>query len=664
MRIPKISKLFKKEDYIIKYNEDGSVDGDDVLRSRDKESAFRKLTGLWLKLITAVSIMMIAYHMITARIGTPIIMKHRAIHLGFVLFLIWAYYPANKKSIKTKPSTLDIALMIITVVTITYTIINVEPFAARSGIMLPLDLLFGIITCLLVLEATRRVIGKGLLTLAIIFLLYAYLGKYIPGLFSHRGYRLSRIVYQMYLTGQGIFGIPLGVSAGYLVVFIILAALLEASGLAKLFNDLSLAIGGRAVGGPAKVAVIASALTGTISGSAATNVATTGAFTIPLMIKTGYKPFFAGAVEAAASTGGQIMPPIMGTAAFIMAEFLGVSYGTIALAAIIPALLYFSAVFFQIDSRARKIGLRGLSKEELPDAKETIKKYGHMIIPIIILIYLLMSGRSPVYAAFYASISTWALSFVRKETRIGLKKLKIMCINAARNTLGVAISMACAGFIVAVLSMTGIGVILADNIVMLSKGVTFIALVLTMVVSIILGMGLPTSACYIIASSIAVPILIKMGIEPFQAHFFVLYYAVISTITPPVALSSYVAAGMSGADINKVCLAAFKLALAAFIIPFFFIYSPAMLLIADSNLIIIGSAITALFGTFLLAISLEGYLLVNIPIWLRFVLFGASISLTAPGFLSDMIGLAVFLICAVIIYNIFKKETLGGSIHS
>jgi len=664
MRIPKISKLFKKEDYIIKYNEDGSVDGDDVLRSRDKESAFRKLTGLWLKLITAISIMMIAYHMITARIGTPIIMKHRAIHLGFVLFLIWAYYPANKKSIKTKPSTLDIALMIITVVTITYTIINVEPFAARSGIMLPLDLLFGIITCLLVLEATRRVIGKGLLTLAIIFLLYAYLGKYIPGLFSHRGYRLSRIVYQMYLTGQGIFGIPLGVSAGYLVVFIILAALLEASGLAKLFNDLSLAIGGRAVGGPAKVAVIASALTGTISGSAATNVATTGAFTIPLMIKTGYKPFFAGAVEAAASTGGQIMPPIMGTAAFIMAEFLGVSYGTIALAAIIPALLYFSAVFFQIDSRARKIGLRGLSKEELPDAKETIKKYGHMIIPIIILIYLLMSGRSPVYAAFYASISTWALSFVRKETRIGLKKLKIMCINAARNTLGVAISMACAGFIVAVLSMTGIGVILADNIVMLSKGVTFIALVLTMVVSIILGMGLPTSACYIIASSIAVPILIKMGIEPFQAHFFVLYYAVISTITPPVALSSYVAAGMSGADINKVGLAAFKLALAAFIIPFFFIYSPAMLLIADSNLIIIGSAITALFGTFLLAISLEGYLLVNIPIWLRFVLFGASISLTAPGFLSDMIGLAVFLICAVIIYNIFKKETLGGSIHS
>jgi len=663
MRIPKISKLFKKEDYIIKYNEDGSVDGDDVLRSRDKESAFRKLTGLWLKLITAVSIIMVAYHMITARIGTPIIMKHRAIHVGFVLLLIWAYYPANKKSIKTKPSTLDIALMIITVVTTTYTIMNVEPFAARGGIMLPLDLLFGIITCLLVLEATRRVIGKGLLILAITFLLYAYLGKYIPGVFSHRGYTLSRIVYQVYLTGQGIFGVPIGVSAGYLVVFIVLAALLGESGLGKLFNDLSLALGGRAVGGPAKVSVMASALTGTIQGSAATNVATTGAFTIPLMKKVGYEPFFAGAVEAAASTGGQIMPPVMGTAAFIMAEFLGVSYIRIAIAAIIPSLLYFSGVFFQIDLRARKLGLRGLSKEELPDAKETIKKYGHMIIPIIILIYLLMSGRSPVYAAFYASISTWALSFVRRETRIGLKKSKVMCINAARNILSVAIAMACAGFIVAVLSMTGLGIILADNIVLLSKGVVFIALVLAMIVSIILGMGLPTSACYIIASTIAVPILTKMGIEPFQAHFFVLYFAVISTITPPVALSSYVAAGMSGASTNRVSLAAFKLALAAFIIPFFFIYNPSILLITDSNLIIIWSVITSLFGIFLLSASLEGYLFVDIPMWLRFVLSGASISFITPRLSFNIAGVALVSICSIIIYNIRKKKALDGVAH-
>ena len=662
MRIPIIGKLFEKEEYVIKYNADGSVDGDDVLRSRDKESAFRKLTGAWLTLITFVSIIMVAYHMITARIGTPIIMKHRALHVGFILFLIWAYYPATKKSIKTKPSTLDIALMILTVVTTIYTIMNVEPFAARSGVMLPPDLIFGIITCLLVLEATRRVVGKGLLMLAIIFLLYAYFGKYIPGLFSHRGYSIQRIVYQMYLTGQGIFGVPIGVSAGYLVVFIVLGALLDASGLGKLFNDLSLALGGRAVGGPAKVAVIASALTGTISGSAATNVATTGAFTIPLMKKVGYKPFFAGAVEAAASTGGQIMPPIMGTVAFIMAEYLGVSYGTIALAAVIPALLYFSGVFFQIDLRARKVGLRGLTKEELPDAMETIKRYGHMIIPIFVLVYFLMSGRSPVYAAFYASITTWALSFIRKETRIGLQKLKLMCINAARTTLSVGIAMACAGFIVAVLSMTGIGIILADNIVLLSNGIVFIALVLTMIVSIILGMGLPTSACYIIAASISVPILTKMGIAPFQAHFFVLYYAVISTVTPPVALASYVAAGMSGADPNKVGIAAFKLALAAFIIPFFFIYNPAMLLIADSVWIIIWSAITALFGTFLLAVSLEGYLLVPIPGWLRVVFFAAALSLMAPGLMSDIAGVALLSICAFTIFNIRKKKKALSSI--
>lgn len=664
MKIPILSKLFAKEEYVVKYNEDGTIDGEEILRSHDKESAFRKLSGFWLSIVSIISIIYISYHMITSRFGTPIIMKHRAIHVGFILFLIWIYYPASKKAKKNIPSILDIGLMVVTIVTTVYTVMNVEPFAARSGVMLPTDLIFGIILCLLVLEATRRVVGKGLVILAVVFLLYAYLGKYIPGVFSHRGYSVNRIVYQMYLTGQGIFGVPIGVSAGYLVVFIVLGALLDVSGLGKLFNDLSLAIGGKAAGGPAKVAVIASALCGTISGSAATNVATTGAFTIPLMKRVGYKPFFAGAVEAAASTGGQIMPPIMGTVAFIMAEYLGVSYGTIALAAIIPALLYFAGVYFQIDLRARKIGLTGLKKEELPDAKVTIKRYGHMIIPMFVLVYILMKGYTPVYAAFYASITTWALSFVRKETRIGLKQLKSMCISAARSTLSVGIAMAAAGFIVAVLSMTGIGIILADNIVLISNGILFIALILTMIVSIVLGMGLPTSACYIIAASIAVPILTKMGVPAFQAHFFVLYYSVISTVTPPVALASYVGAGMAGADPNKVGIAAFKLALAAFIIPFFFVYNPAMLLIAPNFGVIVWAAITALFGTFLLAISLEGYFLIQIPLWLRFVFFGAAVSLMAPGIPSDIAGIVLLLICSFTIYTLRKSKLSDGVTRS
>jgi len=662
LKIPLLSKFFEDDDYVVKYNDDGTVNSDDVLRKHDKESDYRKLSGYWLTLVIIISCVFIGYHLITSRIGTPIVMKHRAIFLGFVLFLTWAYYPATKKSRKDQPSLCDIGLMIVTVITTVYTVLNVEPFVARGGVMLSTDLIFGGITSLLVLEATRRVVGKGLMILAMIFMVYAYVGSYIPGVFSHRGYSVSRIIYQFYLTGGGIFGIPLGVASTYLIIFILLGALLDISGLGKLFNDVALNIGGRSVGGPAKVSVIASALMGTISGSAATNVATTGAFTIPLMKKVGYRPFFAGAVEAAASTGGQIMPPIMGTVAFIMAEYLGVAYGKIALAAIIPAILYFSGVFFQIDLRARKIGLRGLKKEEIPNAKETVKRYGHMILPVIVLVYFLIKGFTPLYAAFYACILTWALSFVRKETRIGPKQLKNVCVNAARSTLSVGIAMAAAGFIVAVLSMTGIGVILADNIVLISNGVLFIALLLTMVVSIVLGMGLPTSACYIIAATIAVPILTKMDVPAFQAHFFVLYYAVISTITPPVALSSYVGAGMAGADPNKVGIAAFRLALAAFIIPFFFVYNPAMLLIAPNWMIIAWATLTGMIGTFLLAVSLEGYLLVLLPIWLRITSFIAAIILMAPGLTSDIVGIVLVCILIGSVFLLRKKSASKESI--
>jgi TRAP transporter 4TM/12TM fusion protein len=394
-------------------------------------------------------------------------------------------------------------------------------------------------------------------------------------------------------------------------------------------------------GGPAKVAVVASALIGTISGSAASNVATTGAFTIPLMKRIGYKPHFAGAVEAAASTGGQIMPPIMGSAAFIMAEFLGMKYISIAAAAIIPSLLYFASVFFQIDLRARSLGLKGLAKEDLPDVKSTIFRYGHMVFPMIVLVYLMIEGRTPLYAAFYTVLFTVILSWVRKETRIDLKAAKDVAVNSARSSLSIGVAMANAGFIIAVLAMTGIGAILADNIVMLSQGRLIIALFLCMVVAIILGMGLPTSACYVIAASITVPILTKMGVQPFQAHFFVFYYACLSTITPPVALAAYVGAGLAGAKSSTVGWTAFKLALAGFIVPFFFVYSPAMLLIADSATQIIWAAVTGLAGTFLLSVGVEGYLTIKLPVWLRPVFIAAALMLITPGVTSDLIGLGL-----------------------
>lgn len=650
-------KKTKNADQTVQTGSEHEVqDSETVLRKHDKESKYRHLTGNWKILVVIASIIFVFYHLYTSRFGMPIVMKHRGIHVGFILFFVWAYFPASKKSSMDKPTFVDIGLMLITLVSTVYFVMNVEPFAARAGVALPADYIFGAITMLMVLEATRRVVGKGLLILAIVFLLYAYLGKYIPGVFSHRGYRIERIIYQMYLTGQGIYGIPIGVSSTYLIIFIILGAMLDKSGLGKLFNDIALAVGGRLVGGPAKVSVIASALMGTISGSAATNVATTGAFTIPLMKRVGYTPAFAGAVEAAASTGGQIMPPIMGTVAFIMAEYLGVPYLTIAAAAIIPALLYFASVFFQIDLRSRKKGLRGLSKEEMPDAMITVKRYGHMFIPIIVLVYLLMDGFTPLYSAFYAIVTTWVLSFIRKETRIGPKEIVDICVSSARSTLSVGVAMAAAGFIVAVLSMTGIGIILADNIVLLSGGFVLVALLLTMVVSIILGMGLPTSACYIISASIAVPILTKMGIPPFQAHFFVMYFSILSTVTPPVALSSYVGAGMAGADPTEVGFIAFKLAIAGFIVPFFFIYSPAMLLISDSTLTIIWAAVTGLFGTFLLAVSVEGYLFVNLPLWTRALFFGSAISLIAPGVQSDILGMVLLGICITTVLVLRKKK--------
>lgn len=628
-----------------------------IIEKKEVESRWRKgLGSFWVTVIAVISVVFISYHVYTSRFGMPETIKHRAIHLGFILVLVFLYFPANNKSPKARPSVLDMILAVLVVSATVYTVLSRNAFLIRAGVAEPHNLIVGGFYLLLVLEACRRSVGNQLLILVVVFLLYAYFGKYIPGLLSHRGYTLERIIYQMYLTSQGVFGMPTGVSATYLIIFVVLGAMLDKSGLAKLFNDVAMTLGGRYTGGPAKVAVIASGLLGMIQGSAATNVATTGAFTIPLMKKVGYKPYFAGAVEAAASTGGQFMPPIMGSVAFIMAEFLGVPYINIAAAAFIPAVLYFAGVFFQIDLRARTMGLKGLPKEEMPDTRKTVVRYGHMVLPIVALIYLLFEGRTPLYAAFYAVVITAGLSWVRKETRMGPKELKIVAVNSARSSLSIGVAMANAGFVVAVLSMTGIGMILADNIVALSGGRLWVALILSMVVSIILGMGLPTSACYVIAASITVPILTKMGVPAFQAHFFTLYYAALSTITPPVALAAYVGAGMAGAKPNDVGWTAFRLAIAGFIVPFFFIYAPEMLLISESSIAIVLSAISGLAGVFLLAVAVEGYLLIRLPLWLRAIALAAAVVLIIPGLVTDLLGIGLSVLGWLIILFLKSRQ--------
>jgi len=645
------------EETCISLEEKTVPDGEEVMRKIDRESRYRKnMQGFWKNGLIILSCIFIAYHLITSRFGMPPAFQHRAIHLGFILTLVWMYYPAGKRSITTRPSYLDMGLIVLTVGLTIFTYFNIDALSLRAGRAVNSDYIYGAFYILLVLEACRRVSGPGLLALAIIFLLYAYLGPYMPGVLSHRGYSVHRLIYQMYLTTQGIFGQPIGIAATYLVLFIVFSNLLGKSGLGSLFNDLAMAIGGGLTGGPAKVAVLASALVGMINGSSATNVATSGAFTIPLMKRVGYKPYFAGAVEAAASTGGQIMPPIMGTGAFIMAEFLGISYLTIAAAALIPAILYFAAVFFQIDLRARKIGLQGVCREDMPSVSKALKTYGHMIIPIFVLIYLLFEGYTPIYAAFYSCVFTWVLSLFRKETRMGVKELVDLSVTSARACVSLSVAMANAGFVVGVLSMTGIGIILADNIVALSHGSLLITLFLTMVVSIILGMGLPTSACYIIAASIAVPILREMGVVGLPAHMFVFYYACLSTVTPPVALSAYVGAGMAGADTNEVGWAALRLSLAGFIVPFFFVYAPEILLVTGSSVSIAWAAFTGLIGTALLAVAMEGYFLMLLPLWLRSLFLVSAVTLMMPGTYSDFIGFGVTAAAVFFAYVLRKKK--------
>lgn len=641
-----------------------TTDADAMLEDVEAEFNYRKkIDPFWMTFITVVSILFIGYHLVTAGFGLPEIYKHRAIHLGFLLSLTWLYFPANKQSPKGRPSKLDLVLFSISIVVSVLTVVNRDAYLLRGGILVMSDYIIGSIVMLLVLEATRRTVGGQMLWISIICLIYMWAGPYIPGVFSHRGQSLRRIIQSMYMGGEGIFGMPLGVSSTYLIIFVILAAILDKSGLGKLFNDLALGLGGRFSGGPAKVAVVASALTGTISGSAASNVATTGAFTIPLMKKIGYPSTFAGAVEAAASTGGQIMPPIMGSAAFIMAEYLGISYLTIAIAGLIPALLYFASVYFQVDFRAKSLGLRGLDKSEMPDVKKTVLRYGQMIIPMIVLIWLMSEGRTPLYSAFYAVCLTVILSWFRKETRILLPEAKNVAISSARTSVAIGISMAAAGFMIAAFSSTGLGIVLADSIVAISGGSLIIVLVLTMIVAIILGLGLPTSACYVITASICAPILVKVGLSPFLAHFFVFYYSCLSTVTPPIALAAYVAAGIANANTDKVGWAAFRLALAGFIVPFFFIYSPAMVLMGPdgamlgaSALSIIIAVISGLAGTWFLAASVEGFLIIKYPFWLRAPIFVAALLLIDPRITTSAIGLAIALASIAIILFIKKKR--------
>jgi len=612
---------------------------DEVLRKVDAEARVRKLDGFTAKMLTCVAVLMSIFHLYMAGLGTMPAHQQRMLHLAFAMFIIFLSYPFMKNS--KKIGVIDYLFAFLGVGVNLYIFFNVDGIAARAGLTTQTDIIFGFLTVVLVLEAARRCIGPELPILSVLFLAYAYLGPHLPGDFMHRGYSFRRLSEHMYISAEGIYGIALGVSSTFIFLFILFGAFLSATGLSELITKVSLAVAGHKPGGPAKVAILGSGFVGMINGSAAANVVTTGAFTIPLMKRVGYKPHFAGAVEATSSTAGQMMPPVMGAAAFIMSEFLGIPYRTIMLASIFPSLLFFVAIWIFVHQEAVKTGLLGLPKDQLPDAKLALKKSGHLLVPIALLIYLLLDNYTPSFAAFYSILALIAVSFLRKHTRMSIKPLIAALEAGARQAVGVAIACAVVGIIVGVVSLTGIGLQLANMILRLSGGMLLPTLIFAMIACIVVGLGMPTSAAYIVAGTVVAPAMIRLGISPLVAHMFVFYYAILSAITPPVALASYAAAALADAPTNKVSWTAVRLGLAGFVVPFMFVYSPALLAQSDNWLEIFRSFVTASIGIYCLACFLQGYLLKKTNYIERVILFGCTVLFINGSILFSCLGIAL-----------------------
>ncbi|WP_335869915.1 TRAP transporter permease [Bacillus sp. 2205SS5-2] len=585
-----------------------------------------------------------------------------SIHLGFALSLIFLLFPARKNSLKKgKVAWYDLILAGVSIVVGSYLPIMHETIVNRVGIMTTTDFVIGLLAIVLVLEATRRAVGMPITVIASLFLLYMYYGRSMPGFLSHRGYDLDDIVKTMFFTGEGILGTPLYVSATFIFLFLLFGSFLVKTGVGQYFNDLAVAIAGKRVGGPAKVAIFSSALQGTISGSSVANVVTSGSFTIPMMKKLGYKKEFAGGVEAAASTGGQLMPPIMGAAAFLMVEFIeGITYWEIAKAAAIPALLYFTGIWIMTHFEAKRIGLRGLTEEEMPNRREVLKKI-YLLIPILTVVILLVSGMSVMRAALWSIVSTIVVSAIRKDTRIGLKKAIEALVDGARTALAVAAATACAGIIVGVVTKTGLGLTLANGLVDLAgdlasseSGKLLLTLFFTMIASIILGMGSPTTANYVITSTIAAPAIILLGAPELAAHLFVFYFGIIADITPPVALAAFAAAGVSGGEPIRTGVSAAKLAIAAFIIPYMFVLSPELLMIDTTIPNLLWIIFTAVTGMIAIGGGMIGFWYRKLHWVERIISVIAGLLLIYPQIHTDFIGLAVFV--GMLVLQFMTKE--------
>ncbi|OBW53454.1 C4-dicarboxylate ABC transporter [Solibacillus silvestris] len=592
----------------------------------------------------------------------------RTVHLGFALTFVFLLFPASRKLSKRTIPFYDYILAVIAIVVGSYWVINYDRLVQSLGQLQTMDFYIGILAVIIVLEGARRAVGLPITIIAGLFLLYAFYGQYMPDFMAHRGQSLDSIVNLMFFSTDGILGTPLAVSSTFIFAFLLFGAFLVKTGVGEYFNDLAIAIAGKLTGGPAKVAIFSSALQGTISGSSVANVVTSGSYTIPMMKRLGYNKNFAGAVEASASTGGQLMPPIMGAAAFLMVEFIGrgVTYWDIAKAAAIPAILYFTGIWIMTHFEAKRLGLRGLKDEEMPDRSKVFKKI-YLLIPIVLIIILMMSGVPVIHAALYGIISCIIVGFINPDVKFGLKEIIDGMVDGARSALAVAAATACAGIIVGVVVKTGLGLSLANSLVKLAGGSILLTLFFVMIASLILGMGAPTTANYVITSTIAAPAIIALLapdvpasaaplIVVLSAHFFVFYFGIIADITPPVALAAFAASGISGGDPIRTGVNSAKLAIAAFIIPYMIVFSPALLMIDVTIWQILWVVFTAVMGMIAIGVGIIGYWYRPVSWIERIVLLAAGLAMIYPESLSDTIGLIVFGIMFVIQYVTRNKE--------
>ena len=594
------------------------------------------------KVSLILAICFVAFHLYTAAFGTMPGIAQKSIHLGFLLVIF--YINAMVDSEKRWEQIFLGIMALFALGGCAYITILDENLQLRAGIVYASDILFAILLIIAIFEACRRKMGNPLVIITLVFVAYAFLGKYIPGFLNQPGMTLKKFTSLVYLTTDGIFGSPLYASASYVVLFVLLGAIMSVSGIGDYMTNLATALFGHMRGGPAKVAVVASGFFGSISGSPTANVIGTGTFTIPMMKKNGFEPEFAAAVEATASTGGAIMPPIMGSTAFIMAEMLGIPYTAVAKAALIPAILYFLAVLFGVDIYAAKHGLKGIPRSQLPKVRSMLKQI-YMLAPLIFLIFCMaVFNMTIVRSGLLTIIVTLVLVEINPKTRMTKEQWLQIPVQTVKSAVSVGIACAMAGIISGVIMGSGLGYRISSILTSVAGTSMLLLLVLTMVVSLIMGMGVPTTAAYLVLASLVAPTMIQLGIPPLAAHMFIFYFGCISSITPPVALAAYAGAGLAGCDPNKTGYKAFRLAFCSFLMPYLFVYNP-VLLMEGGVLDILWSLVTALIGAYLLASGFEGFFFRWSLKWFeRPLMILGAVMLIVPGMVTDLVGIAIIVV--------------------